>query len=110
MFKYSYLLLIVLLIMVNKAFSAKVDPTRPFGHKGVTSTTPEGKTLVLESIIYGEGVHTVVISGNVLKVKDYIGEYQLTEINTHSVVLRSEADRIELTLFKNNIIKVSVAK
>ena len=38
---------------------------------------------------------------NDLKINDYIGEYQLTEVNTQSVVLRSGSQRIELNVFVN---------
>ena len=110
MFKLCYAFLFSMLIMPHQAFSAKVDPTRPFGHKGLTTITPEGKALVLESIISGDGVKTVVVSGNILKMHDYIGEYQLIEVKTQSVVLSSESDQVELTLFKDNLIKVSITK
>lgn len=102
--------LFVMLLTSSPSFSAKVDPTRPFGHRGLQTVTPEGKKLVLESIIYGDGIYTAVVSGKVMKVNDYIGEYKLTALNKKSAILRSETQRIELNIFKENLVKASVAK
>lgn len=85
---------------------ADTDPTRPFGYSATSSVTTNGKKLVLESIIHGDGVHTVVINGKILKTFDHIGEYQLTAVNDQSVVLRSKTQRLELYVFKNNMMKV----
>lgn len=102
--------IIAVLLSTNTAFSAKVDPTRPFGHTGLNSITPEGKALVLESIVHGDGVQTVVVSGRILKVNDFIGEYQLTKVNKQSVILQSDTKKVELNIFKKNLVKPSVTK
>ncbi len=104
------LLFYVAMLMSYQAFAAQNDPTRPFGHRGQSAVTPSGQKMVLESIIHGDGIHTVVISGKVLKTFDYIGEYQLTAVNDQSVILRSKTKRLKLTIFKNNIVKTSVVK
>lgn len=96
--------------MAEQSFAAKVDPTRPFGHKASSKMTPENKKMVLESIIHGNGISTVVISGKMLKTLDYFGEYQLTKVNEKSVVLQSKTERIKLAIFKSNLVKTSVAK
>jgi MSHA biogenesis protein MshK len=85
---------------------ADTDPTRPFGHSATSSVAPNGKKLVLESIIHGDGIHTVVISGKVLKPFEYIGEYQLTAVNEQSVILRSKTTRLKLDIFKSNVVKI----
>jgi len=85
---------------------AETDPTRPFGHNAALSMTPNGQKLVLESIIHGDGVHTVVISGKVLKPFDYIGEYQLTAVNGQSVILRSKTTRLKLDIFNSDVLKI----
>jgi MSHA biogenesis protein MshK len=105
-----YLFLCVVVLMAGKTFAAQYDPTRPFGHSATSAATPDGKKMVLESIIHGDGIHTVVISGTVLKTFDYIGEYQLTAVNDQSVILRSKKQRLKLTLFKSNVVKASIAK
>lgn len=99
------------IIMVSQVSAAQLDPTKPFGHSGLsTSITPEGKKMVLESIVHGDGIHTVVISGKVLKTFDYFGEYQLTAVNDESVIMRSETERVKLTIFKDNIVKTRADK
>lgn len=117
------ILLFICLLTAVPALSAntltnKVDPTRPFTHKGVITGTPAVKKMVLESIIYRDntddkiagGLSSVVINAKVLKLFDYIGEYQLIIINKQSVVLRSKSERVELSVFKNNLVKVKAAK
>jgi hypothetical protein len=107
-FKFIFLLIIV--VITHSASAVKFDPTRPFGHKVASSVTSDEKKMVLESIIHGDGINTVVISGRLLKKFDYIGEYQLTAINQKSVILRSAVESIRLTIFKPNIVKVSGVK
>jgi MSHA biogenesis protein MshK len=85
---------------------ADTDPTSPFGHSATSSITPESQKLVLESIIHGDGVHTVVINGTILKTFDHIGEYQLTAVNDKSVILRSKTQRLKLHIFKRNVLKI----
>jgi len=91
-------------------YSANVDPTGPFGHRGSSSQMATEEKLILESIIHGDGIHTVVINGKVMKPNDTIGEYRLTAVNDKSVVLRSETQRIKLHVFKENVVNVSVIK
>lgn len=112
MFKYTHILLFLFVVVLvpSQAFAAKIDPTRPFDHKASSTAIPGGKKMVLESIIHGDGIHTVVISGTVLKTFDYIGEYQLTAVNDQSVILRSKTQRLKLNIFKGNIVKTSAAK
>jgi len=106
----TFLLLFIAMLMSYQTFAVQNDPTRPFGHRAQSAVTPSGQKMVLESIIHGDGIHTVVISGKVLKTFDYIGEYQLTAVNDQSVILRSKTKRIKLTIFKNNIVKTSIIK
>lgn len=87
---------------------AQTDPTRPFGHSATSSITSNDKKLILESIIHGDGIHTVVINGEVLKTLDYIGEYQLTAVNDQSVILRSKTKQLKLHLFKSDLVKIKV--
>lgn len=106
MFKLNHVFLFVLsfILLTSQVLASKVDPTRPFGYKAASST-PNGKKMVLESIIQGVGVSTVIISGKILKVDDYLGEYQLTAVHDNSVILQSSTERIELKIFKNNLVK-----
>ncbi|PHR84243.1 MAG: hypothetical protein COA59_08255 [Colwellia sp.] len=102
-----FIFVFVVICSINQAL-ADTDPTRPFGYSATSSVTPDGKKLVLESIIHGNGVHTAVINGKVLKTFDHIGEYQLTAVNDHSVILRSKTQRLKLHVFKSNVVKIKV--
>jgi len=111
-FKFNIISLALCLVamMTTQVSATQFDPTRPFGHSAPSTVTSDGKKMVLESIIHGDGIHTVVISGKVLKTFDYIGEYQLTAVNDQSVILRSKTKRLKLTIFTSNIVKASVVK
>ena len=107
MFKFITLLLLVCSFFCSiSQVLADTDPTRPFGYSAPVSVTPKGQQLVLESIIHGNGVHTVVINGKVLKALDHIGEYQLTAVNDQSVILRSKTKQLKLHIFKSDLVKV----
>jgi len=96
------------IFMETNALAKNIDPTGPFGHKpSPVDSMKETKTLVLEAVIHGNGIHTVVINGKVLKMFDTIGEYKITAVNDQSVILRSDERRIKLTVFKNNLVKYS---
>ncbi|MCW8832730.1 MAG: hypothetical protein OQK09_11680 [Colwellia sp.] len=89
---------------------AKSDPTGPFGHSGALSQVAAKEKLVLESIIHGDGIHTVVINGKIMKPNDTIGEYRLTAVNNQSVILRSDTQRLKLHIFKESVVNVSEVK
>jgi hypothetical protein len=100
----------MLVLTINTVYAEKRDPTRPFGHKVTSSVASNDKKMILESIIHGNGVSSVIISGQLLKKLDYIGEYQLTVINEKSVILRNAVESITLTIFKHDIVKMSGVK
>ena len=39
---------------------------------------------------------------------DYVGEYRITAINSHSVILRSKTKRLKINIFKNTGFKSTV--
>ncbi len=96
MFKYF----ILTALLVTGFSMAATDPTQPFG-RAVMGSAPVEKInqMTLESIIHGNGVHTVIINGKLLKVGDYIGDFKLVAVNDKSVVLRSEDERKKLHIF-----------
>lgn len=116
MFKFTYIqsfmapAFFTMVLATANSYAAKVDPTGPFGHSGSLSQVAAEKKLVLESIIHGNGIHTVVISGKVMKTNDTIGEYRLTAVNDKSVILRSDTQRLKLHIFKENVVNVHVVK
>lgn len=94
-------------IFIPGVFAQNVDPTRPLSLNGSATTmiANEDFRLVLETIIYGDQIYTAVINGKVMKIGDHIGAHQLVTVNKHSVVLRSEDERLELTLFSDVLVK-----
>lgn len=99
------------LLTSSVSLSADIDPTRPFGVSGSNSNSEEIKAddgFVLTSIIHGDGIHTAVINGKIVKIFDYIGEYHITAINSHNVILRSKSQRLKLSIFKSKGFKSNV--
>ena len=92
------------------SLAADVDPTRPFGVSGSGSDSKLKRDggFLLTSIIHGDGIHTAVINGNIYKMFDYVGEYRITAINSHSVILRSKTKRLKINIFKNTGFKSTV--
>jgi len=110
----SFLLLTVLTSFVSTA--ADVDPTRPFDiSSSGNSQLKRENGFKLTSIIHGDGIHTAVINGKIYNMFDHIGEYRITAINSHSVILRSKTKRLKINVFKSkgfnsNIVVNAVAK
>ncbi len=109
MFKNFYLIkiLISVLILASSSVWAGVDPTKPFGvsvNAAGLQVTKKGP-LILESIIHGDKIHTVVINGQVMQVGDTIGEHRLVAVNDDSVVLRTPTERVKLSVFSGVVVK-----
>lgn len=104
MFKLKLLLCAAITLQVYPA-TANVDPTSPFGKGSAKQVANLEDKLILESIIHGEGIHTAVINGKILKPLDTIGQYRLVAVNNDSVVLRSETERLKLYVFKASVLK-----
>lgn len=97
-----------LISFFSAAVGAEVDPTKPFtGNKlsSLSNSNVVQEQLKLDSIIHGKNVHTAVVNGTLLKVGDTIGEYTLTKVNDKSVVLSSDDENKELTIFSQILIK-----
>lgn len=111
MFKSLNISCLFLLALLNSySVNAKdVDPTKPLSGSVFSSNSTTGKTteaeLILESIIHGFEVHTAVINGQVLKVGDFILQYELIAVNNTSVVLRSAEKRLKLNVFSGVVVK-----
>ena len=100
----------VILLASPVSFAADVDPTRPFGVNGSGSTSQLKRDggFILSSIIHGDGIHTAVINGKIYKMFDYVDEYRITAINSHSVILRSKSKRLKINVFKSKGFKSNV--
>jgi MSHA biogenesis protein MshK len=108
------LLVVVTAVTSLVSLASDVDPTRPFGASSSSSSTnsqvkPDGG-LILTSIIHGDGIHTAVINGNIYKMFDSIGEYRITAINSHSVILRSKSKRLKINVFNNKGFKSNIVE
>jgi len=102
----SHFFVIAVAISVSYiTLAASVDPTQPFGSGAVSSKNTAENKLVLQSIIHGDGIHTAVINGKVMKPGEHIGKYRLAAINDTSVVLRSDDERLKLYVFSEKVIK-----
>ena len=104
------LLVVATTLTLPISLAADVDPTRPFGVSGSGSDSQLKRDggFLLTSIIHGDGIHTAVINGKIYKMFDYVGEYRITAINSHSVILRSKTKRLKINIFKNTGFKSTV--
>lgn len=108
MYKYKTILLSTLvlpLVISTYVVAQSTDPTKPLAYSGGSSGQVEKQKLVLESIIHGDEIHTVVINGKKLQVGDYIGEHRLVAVNNDSAVLRTATERLKLHVFSSVIVK-----
>ncbi len=92
------------------SLAADIDPTRPFSvsGSGTNNQLKRDGGFLLTSIIHGDGIHTAVINGKIYSMFDYVGEYRITAINSHSVILRSKTKRLKINIFKNSGFKSKV--
>jgi len=114
---FSLLLTVSLIVTVTvlvsaTSLAADTDPTRPFGVSGSNNNAQLKRDggFKLTSIIHGDGIHTAVINGKIYKMFDYVGEYRITAINSHSVILRSKSKRLKINVFKNKGFKSHVVE
>jgi MSHA biogenesis protein MshK len=108
---FSLNLLLLAFSVTTTLMAAELDPTKPFEYSGATVGQENDKNgFVLSSIVHGEGIHTAVINQNIYQLFDYIGEYQITAINSDSVILSNKAERLRLNIFKHAGFKSKVIK
>ena len=122
--KYKFLLLLRIKLVIAiaaltsiQSLAAYIDPTKPFGVTGSSNNSQlKNKAgFKLTSIIHGDGIHTAVINGKIYQMFDYLGEYRITGINSHSVILRSKVKRLKLKIFnskgfQSKVVENTVAK
>ncbi len=109
----AYIILSVMVLLLPcQSMAADTDPTRPFGVSGSgnNGSLSANEGLQLTSIIHGDGIHTAVINGKIYKMFDYVGEYRITAINSHSVIMRSKTKRLKIDIFKHQGFKSNVVE
>ena len=78
------------------------DPTRPPVRAGSAETTVLAATRSgvpqFSSVITGPGGSIAILNGSRYRCNDWVGDYQLTAIGTHSVVLLKDGERTEISL------------
>lgn len=106
------LVVVVTILTSSVSLASDIDPTKPFGLSGSGSNNQVKRdvSFVLTSIIHGDGIHTAVINGKIYKMFDYVGEYRITAINSHSVILRSKSKRLKINVFKSKGFKSNLVE
>ena len=103
MFKYSA----IILLLVSQLSTAQqwLDPTKPLNVSPSQVLSSQTNPLSLQSIWLAKGKKTATISGQSLQEGDVVGDYTLVSIKRNTVLLSNGAEQIELSLFKQAIIK-----
>jgi len=111
-FLFTRALVVITVLLSSISMAADIDPTRPFGVNGtdINDQKKSDSGFILSSIIHGDGIHTAVINGKIYKMFDYVGDYRITAINSHSVILRSKAKRLKINIFKRKGFKSNVVE
>ncbi len=102
---FKFIVLILSLLCTLSVSAKNVDPTKPLSMSASGGSAVVKKGLVLESIIQGKKVKSAIISGKLLKIGDYIGNHKLVSVSRSSVVLRSEDERLKLSIFSGVVVK-----
>jgi MSHA biogenesis protein MshK len=108
---FAYIILsVIILLLPIQSMATDTDPTGPFGVSGNNGSLSPNGGLQLTSIIHGDGIHTAVINGKIYKMFDYVGEYRITAIISHSVIMRSKTKRLKIDIFKHQGFKSNVVE
>lgn len=102
---YKFILIILLSVFPIHNYAQDVDPTKPLSISNSAGIENIKKGLVLETIIYSSKNKSAIISGKLMKVGDFIGEHELITVNSSSVILRSDDERLKLSMFSNVVTK-----
>ncbi len=105
---YRYLVIFISLSCVFVVFdlsAASTDPTKPFDYSASSVAGTDDNKLVLQSIVHGDGIHTAVINGQVMVQGDTLAQYKIIVIDDNSVILKSDSERVQLYVFKNEVLQ-----
>lgn len=100
-----YRLITLLALLSLQAQGKNLDPTQPLSGSSQVGVEQVKQTLTLETIIHGNKKRSAIISGKLLTVGEYIGEHELIEVNASNVILRSDDERIKLSIFSHVVTK-----
>ena len=102
---FKFIVITLLLIVSYNSCAQNIDPTKPLSTSNLTQEAEKKRGLVLETIIYSNKKKSAIISGKLMKVGDYIGEHELIIVNASNVVLRSDDERLKLSVFSSVVTK-----
>jgi len=100
-FRYPLLLLSLLLSLPALAWQG--DPTRPLLAGPAAAVAQNKGDMVLQSIIRKQQAYKAVINGRLVGLGESINGYQVMEIKSSSVLLKSAKERLELSLFSGGL-------
>lgn len=103
MYKLILMTLLATFSLHNQA--QNIDPTKPLTGSTHVGKEEYKKGLNLETIIYSTKNKSAIISGKLMKVGDYIGDHELITVNASHVILRSNEERLKLSMFSNVVTK-----
>ncbi|MFY8273761.1 agglutinin biogenesis protein MshK [Pseudoalteromonas sp. SSDWG2] len=91
---------LAMLISVPSMADVMRDPTKP-AHLGTLGAAkgPQANEWVLESVVYKNGQFKAVISGSLYSKGQMLGEYLITHVDKHSVLLNQGNKQIKLELY-----------
>lgn len=96
----------MLLLLSHNVNSKEINPSRPLD--GFTTSSNDGvkknNIIVLQSIIRSNKTRKAVIDGKILYVGDIYKGFELLNISSKGVVLRSSQGERELSLFSSVIV------
>ncbi|WP_448549031.1 hypothetical protein [Thalassotalea fusca] len=87
------------MLLFSASSFAQSDPTRPLGLVSGGQQIVQKGALRLESIIHREQGKTAIVNGQMVKVGDTFGAYQVRAIGDKSITLESPERAVTLNLF-----------
>jgi len=102
---FKHIIFILSMMLSLHTYSQDIDPTKPLSNISKIDQNEHKQGLNLETIIYRNKNKSAIISGKLMKVGDYIGDHELIAVNASHVVLRSDGERIKLSMFSNVVAK-----
>ena len=102
---YKFIFTVFLFTLSYQGYAQNIDPTKPLSASSRAGIAEVKKGLNLETIIHSSKNKSAIISGKLMKIGDYIGEHELIVVNPSNVILRSDTERLKLSMFSSVVTK-----
>lgn len=102
---YRLIIFVFLFTLSYQSYAQNIDPTKPLSASSTSGIEEVKKGLILETIIHSSEKKSAIISGKLIKVGDYIGGHELIVVNSSNVILRSDGERLKLSIFSSVVTK-----